>query len=153
MVLYFIISPKSDNFLFLHTTWSFILLNNTHTFLLSALCFATANAWQNCPLHFLFPVDLPALKETILKQCEIWSSWDEMSSQQAMLGAGAKQTLTGKGLPAALCRHPGTHRQAAVRAPLLQIATRGALSLPSLPWERTGMERLWKIQWGFVESL
>lgn len=79
-MLYFITSPKSDNFLLLHTTWSLILLNNRHKPLLSALCFATANAWQNCPFHFLFSIDHSALKEVALKQCEIWSgAWQPSS--------------------------------------------------------------------------
>lgn len=97
MVLYFIIPPKSDNF-FLHTTWSLILLNKRHKSLLSALCFATANAWQNCLLHCLFPVDLPALKEAALKQYGIWSqAWQrsrlEMKCQvsRQMPAEGEKQ--------------------------------------------------------------
>ena len=64
-------------------------------------------------------------------------SQDEVSSQQTRLPAVAGPTLSGKGVPEALWRPPGSHRQEAVRALSLQMATQQVLSFPSLPSERT----------------
>lgn len=144
--IYIIISIKSDDFLWLHTTWSFILSNHTHTFLLSALCCTTANAWQNCSFHFLFPVDLPALKQAILKQREIQMKCQV--SRQCWLQEHSR--LAGKGLPAAL---EGTQRLTG-RKPQSSASAHGyrRSTIPSVVTLREHeIARHWKIQWGFVE--
>lgn len=79
-MLYFIISPKSDNFLLLHTTWSFILLSNIYKFYCQLSVLLLHMLDKIARFIFLFPVDLPALKEVIPKQCEIWSrAWQPSS--------------------------------------------------------------------------
>lgn len=67
-------------------------------------------------------------------------SQDEVSSQQTRLPAVAGLTFSGKGLPEALWRPTRSHRQEAVRALSLRMATQQVLSFPSSPSERTQVQ-------------
>lgn len=158
-MLYFITSPKFDNFLLLHTTWSFILLNNRHKPLLSALfCYCKMLDKIACFAFYSLEIILPSRKgvwssERSRAECDNpgISRWSVKSADNAGYRGKAdshrKRTICSP-LEACWDSHARSSQSSASAN-----GTREALFLPSSTSERTQTTRLWKIQWALVKSL